>query len=218
MTERRTLGLILAGGLARRMGGGDKPLREIGGRTLLDHVIERLAPQVEVLSLNVNGDPARFFRWGLPTVADSVPDFAGPLAGILAGLDHAAGLPGITHVLSVAGDTPFFPKDLAARLQAASQALEGSSPALAAVSQRRPALAVAASGGFSHPVIGLWPVSIREDLRHALLQEGERKIDRFTARHPLATVEWPVAPLDPFFNANRADDLAEAERLLALVR
>jgi molybdopterin-guanine dinucleotide biosynthesis protein A len=216
MTDRRTLGLILAGGLARRMGGGDKPLREIGGRTLLDHVIGRLAPQVERMVLNINGDPARFAPWGLPSVADSVPDFAGPLAGILAGLDHAAALPGVTHVLSVAGDTPFFPNDLAARLHAASQALEGSIQAVDAESHRFPALAVAASGGFSHPVIGLWPVAITGDLRHALLQEGERKIDRFTARYPLATVEWPVEPFDPFFNANRVDDLAEAERLLAL--
>jgi molybdopterin-guanine dinucleotide biosynthesis protein A len=211
MTDGGTLGLVLAGGLARRMGGGDKPLRLIGGRPILDRVIARLAPQVAGLVLNANGDPARFAGYGLPVVPDSVPDFAGPLAGVLAGLDHAAGVAGITHVLSVAGDTPFIPKDLGERLHAASRALHRENPAAEAV------LAVAASGGWSHPVIGLWPVSIREALRRALVAEGERKIDRFTARYPVATVEWPVLPVDPFFNANRVEDLAEGDAMLALL-
>lgn len=207
------LGLVLAGGLARRMGGGDKPLRPIGGRPILHHVVSRLRPQVAGIVLNANGDAARFAGFGLPVVADSVPDFAGPLAGILAGLDHAASLGGIRHVLSVAGDTPFVPNDLAARLDAAIQALQAQNPMADAPGQ---VLGVAASGGFSHPVIGLWPVAIRMELRRALVEEGERKIDRFTARFPLATVEWPVEPYDPFFNANRVEDLAEAERLLAM--
>jgi molybdopterin-guanine dinucleotide biosynthesis protein A len=198
-----TLGLLLAGGLARRMGGGDKPLRMIAGRTILAHVIERLGPQCDGLLINANGDPARFSDYGLPVVADSVPDFAGPLAGILAGLDWMAlHHPELEWLVSVAADTPFIPRDLVARLHAARAA------------QGVP-LACAASGGWTHPVIGLWPVSLREDLRHALTVEDERKIDRWTARHGCASAEWPAAPVDPFFNANKPDDLAEAERLFA---
>lgn len=196
-----TLGLLLAGGLARRMGGGDKPLQLLAGKPILDHVIARLEPQCAGLVLNANGDPARFARWGLPVIADDVPDFAGPLAGILAGLDWAAAhRPDVSHVVSVAADTPFIPRDLVERFQ--SQALVfGTS------------LGCAASGGWSHPVVGLWPVAIRHELRKALVEEGERKIDRFTARSTLVTVEWPVEPVDPFFNVNTPEELAEAEAL-----
>lgn len=202
MTETpSTLGLLLAGGLARRMGGGDKPLRLIAGRSILAHVIDRLGPQCDGLLINANGDPARFADYPLPVVADSVPDFAGPLAGILAGLDWIAEhRPDLAWMISVAADTPFIPRDLVQRLQAAREA--------SAVP-----LACAASGGWTHPVIGLWPVALREDLRHALTVEDERKIDRWTARHGVVAVEWPVEPVDPFFNANRPDDLDEAERL-----
>jgi len=205
MTEAAppTLGLLLAGGLARRMGGGDKPLRTIAGRTILAHVVERLRPQCDGLLLNANGDPVRFAAYGLPVVADSIPDFAGPLAGILAGLDWlAANRPGAQWLVSVAADTPFIPRDLVARLHGARE--EANVP-----------LACAASGGWTHPVIGLWPVALREELRHALTVEDERKIDRWTARHGVVSVEWPTEPVDPFFNANRPDDLAEAERLHA---
>lgn len=202
MTER-PLGLLLAGGLARRMGGGDKPLATLGGRPILDHVIARLGPQCAGLLLNANGDPARFARWGLPVVADDVPGFAGPLAGILAGLDWAAAnQPGAVALVSVAADTPFIPRDLVARFVAESAAADA-------------ALACAASGGWTHPVVGLWPVAIRHELRRALVEEDERKIDRFTARYPLARVEWPVAPVDPFFNVNTPEELEEAGRLLA---
>ncbi len=197
------LGVLLAGGLARRMGGGDKPLKTLAGRTILDHVIERLAPQCAGLVINANGDPDRFARWRLPVAADSVDGFAGPLAGILAGLDWAAHhQPAITHVVSVAADTPFIPRDLVKRF-------------VAEIAASGAELAVAASGGWSHPVIGLWPVTIREVLRHALVVENERKIDRFTARFQLATVTWSVDPIDPFFNANEPADLAEAEALAA---
>lgn len=200
------LGLLLAGGLARRMGGGDKPLRMIAGRSILAHVVERLAPQCDGLLINANGDPARFAAYGLPVVADSVPDFAGPLAGVLAGLDWMAdNRPDLGWMVSVAADTPFIPADLVARLQEAR--LRAAVP-----------LACAASDGWTHPVIGLWPVALREDLRRALTQEQERKIDRWTARHGVAAVEWPVAPVDPFFNANKPEDLAEAERLYAAFR
>jgi molybdenum cofactor guanylyltransferase len=199
-----TLGVLLAGGLARRMGGGDKPLKTIGGRTILDHVIARLAPQCDGLILNANGDPARFAAFGLPVVADTVEGFAGPLAGILTALDWvAANKPDIKWVLSAATDCPFLPRDLVARLQ---RAREGENAQLA----------VAASNGQTHPVIGLWNVALREKLRHALVVEDIRKIDRWTARYPLATVTWPVEPVDPFFNANTVDDIAEAERLAAL--
>ncbi|MFN3674052.1 MAG: molybdenum cofactor guanylyltransferase MobA [Bosea sp. (in: a-proteobacteria)] len=198
-----TLGLLLAGGLARRMGGGDKPLRTIAGQTILAHVIARLRPQCEALLINANGDPARFGDYGLPVVADSVPDFAGPLAGILAGLDWMAQhRPDLGWMVSVAADTPFIPRDLVVRLQEAR-------------SRADQPLACAASGGWTHPVIGLWPVSLREDLRRALTLEQERKIDRWTARHGIVAVEWPTAPVDPFFNANKPEDLAEAERLFA---
>jgi molybdopterin-guanine dinucleotide biosynthesis protein A len=196
-----TLAVVLAGGLARRMGGGDKPLRELGGRPLLDHVLARLRPQVAALLLNANGDPARFSGFGLPVAADGLPDYPGPLAGILAGLDWAAEQrPDLPWVVSVPGDSPFIPGDLVDRLHAAREAA-------------RVPLACAASGGQTHPPAGLWPVSLRTALREALLS-GERKIDRWTARHGVAVAEWPASPYDPFFNANAPEDLAEATRLL----
>jgi molybdenum cofactor guanylyltransferase len=197
-------GVLLAGGLARRMGGGDKPMRTILGRTILERVITRLKPQCDGLILNANGDPQRFAAFGLPVVADGVADFPGPLAGILAALDWmAAHRPEVSYVLSAAADCPFLPRDLVARLDAARE-LEDAE------------LAVAASGAQTHPVIGLWSVALRDELRHALVKEDIRKIDRWTARYSLATVNWPTTPLDPFFNANTVDDIAEAERLAAL--
>jgi molybdopterin-guanine dinucleotide biosynthesis protein A len=200
----KLVGVLLAGGLARRMGGGDKPMRQIGGRTILERVIVRLRPQCDDLILNANGDPARFAAFGLPVVADTVEDFPGPLAGILAALDWtAAHRPGVSLVFSAAADCPFLPRDLVARL---SEALVNENAQLA----------VAASGDQSHPVIGLWSVALRDELRHALVQEDVRRIDRWTARYKLATVTWPTEPLDPFFNANTMDDIAEAERLAEL--
>lgn len=186
------------------MGGGDKTLRELAGRPVLDHVIERARPQVAALAINANGDPARFARWGLPVVADSVPDFAGPLAGVLAGLDWAAAAhPGCAWVASFAADAPFLPDDLVARLAEAVES-EGAE------------MACAESGGRRHPVFGLWPVALREELRTALLDEGLRKVDVLTARHRLAVVEFAADPVDPFFNVNRPEDLSEAERVFAL--
>ena len=197
-------GVLLAGGLARRMGGGDKPMRTIGGKTILERVIARLKPQCDGLILNANGDPARFASFGLPVIADGVADFPGPLAGILAALDWmAANRPEVRRVLSAAADCPFLPRDLVTRLEE-SRAAENAE------------LAVAASDGQTHPVIGLWSVALRDELRHALVKEDIRKIDRWTARYKLATVSWPTVPLDPFFNANTMDDIAEADRLAAL--
>jgi len=197
------VGLLLAGGQSRRMGGGDKALRLLAGQTMLDRVIDRVRPQVAALVLNANGDPSRFARFGLPVVADSIADFAGPLAGILAGLDWtAANRPDCALVVSLATDAPFLPADLVARL------VEG-------MDAQGAALACAASGGQPHPVIGLWPVHLREELRHALTAEGIRKVDVWTERYPLATVDFPVTTIDPFFNANRPEDLDRAAALLA---
>jgi len=198
-----TLAVVLAGGLARRMGGGDKPLRSLGGRPLLDHVLARIAPQVAGVILNANGDPARFAQYGLPVVPDGVAGHPGPLAGVLAALDWAAAArPDLPWVLSVPGDCPFLPRDLAEGLHAAR--------ALAGVPL---ACARSAADGQTHPPIGLWPVALREELR-AALAGGERKIDRWTARHGCAHADWPDDPVDPFFNANAPEDLATAERLL----
>ena len=197
------IGVLLAGGLARRMGGGDKPLRRIAGRPLLDRVIERLRPQVAGLVLNANGDPARFAAYDLSVVADSIPDYAGPLAGILAGLDwtaeHRSDCP---MIVSVPTDAPFLPTDLVSRM-------------IAAVAAEGADLACVASGGQAHPVIGLWPVRLRDDLRRALVDEGLRKVDVWTGRHSLATVAFSDRPIDPFFNANRPEDLDRAASLLA---
>jgi molybdopterin-guanine dinucleotide biosynthesis protein A len=202
-THPPTLGVLLAGGLARRMGGGDKPMRAIGGRTLLDRAIDRLAPQCDGLILNANGDPARFAATGLPVVADTVEGFAGPLAGILAALEWAKdNRPGIHWVVSIPTDSPFLPADLVARLHEARLAA-------------RAPLACARSGEQTHPVVGLWPVELAGALRHALVVEDMRKIDRWTAQHGIAEAVWPLEPYDPFFNANRPEDLGEAEAVLA---
>ncbi len=197
-----TVGVLLAGGLARRMGGGDKPLRQLGGKPILDRVIERARPQVATLILNANGDPARFAAYGLPVVADVIEGYQGPLAGILTALDWAAAnAPRATHVVSFATDAPFLPPDLVARLHAAAAA-EGTP------------LACAMSGGRTHPVFGLWPLDCREALRRAMLDEEMRKIDLWTARLGVAHADFPVEPVDPFFNVNRPENIAEAERLL----
>jgi molybdenum cofactor guanylyltransferase len=201
----KIVGLLLAGGQSRRMGGGDKALRLLGGMSLLERVIERLRPQVKALVLNANGDPARFAKFALPVLPDSVPDFAGPLAGVLAGLDWtAAHRPDCAHIVSVATDAPFLPTDLVSRL-ARDMEKAGAE------------LACAASAGQAHPVIGLWPVQLREDLRRAVVDEAVRKVDVWTARHRLAIVPFPSAPVDPFFNANRPEDLATAAALLDAV-
>jgi molybdenum cofactor guanylyltransferase len=201
MNAEKPLGVVLAGGLARRMGGGDKTRLRIGGRTILERVLARLRPQCAALVLNANGDPTRFADTGLAIVPDSVPDFAGPLAGILAALDWAAAhAPELAHVASVPGDCPFLPNDLVERLFSA-RALE------------RAPLACARSGEWRHPVIGLWPVDLRDDLRKALLDEGLHKIELWTARHGVAVADWPSTPVDPFFNVNTPEDATAAERI-----
>jgi molybdopterin-guanine dinucleotide biosynthesis protein A len=200
MTE--VVGCILAGGLARRMGGGDKGLIRLGGRLVLDHVLDRLEPQVSQIVLNANGDPSRFAGYGLPVVADSIEGFAGPLAGVLAGLDWAHDNTDAQWVATAATDTPFFPTDFVTRM------LDG-------ITAGGADMACAASGGRHHPVFGLWPVRLAADLRHALADEGIRKVDLWTARHKLVAVEFAADPHDPFFNVNRPEDVEEAERIAA---
>jgi molybdenum cofactor guanylyltransferase len=203
VTAPPTLGLVLAGGLARRMGGGDKARITIGGASILRRVLACLTPQCSRIIINANGDPARFADTGLPVVADSVPDFAGPLAGILAGLDWAAANAlDIEWLISVPGDCPFLPKDLVTRLHDAR--------ATANVP-----LACARSGEWRHPVVGLWPVKLREDLRSALVGENLHKIELWTARYGIAVAEWPAVPFDPFFNVNTPEDAAQAEAVAA---
>jgi len=193
------LGVILAGGQATRMGGGDKGLREVAGKPLLDHVIARLGPQVGGIALNANGDPARFAAYGLPVVADSMPDWPGPLAGVLAGMDWAAAQ-GADSVVSVAADTPFFPRDLIARLQAAA----GPSGLALAATREGDKL-------WRHPTFGLWPVALRNDLRAALLG-GLRKVVLWTDQHGAGSAEFGTDPFDPFFNINTPEDIAVAEQ------
>lgn len=198
-------GVILAGGLATRMGGGDKGLVAFGEATLLDHVVARLAPQCGALALNANGDPARFARLGLPVLPDPLPDFPGPLAGVLAALDWAFEK-GAEAVVTAAADTPFFPADLVDGLIAAARekggllALAGS-PDEAGIMRR-------------HPTFGLWPTALREDLRRTLL-EGRRKVVAFADRHDAATAVFASRPFDPFFNINTPEDLVRARTLLS---
>ena len=198
-----TFGLILAGGLARRMGGGDKANIEIGGVSILDRVLATLSGQCAGIAINANGDPKRFAACGVPVIPDNVEGFVGPLAGILAGLDYLAAQDnGIEWVLSVPGDCPFLPDDLVERLHQARRKMGAGVP-----------LACARSGDWRHPVVGLWPVALREDLRHALTVEDLRKIEVWTARHGIAVADWPTEPVDPFFNVNTPDDAKRAQEL-----
>lgn len=191
------LGVILAGGQALRMGGGDKGRLALGDSSLLAEVIRRLAPQCGPLALSANGDPARFADLGLPVLPDSMAGYIGPLAGILAGMDYAAGL-GVSHIVTAAGDTPFLPDDLAERLQQAASPI-----ALAATLQDGRLQA--------HPTFGRWPVALRAELRTAL-QEGMRKVRHWADAHGGTLVEFPVTQIDPFFNVNTLEDLAQAQQ------
>jgi molybdopterin-guanine dinucleotide biosynthesis protein A len=188
--------VILAGGLARRMGGGDKTLLPLGGGTVLSHVVARLRPQAGPLALNANGDPGRFAALGLPVLPDPLPGHPGPLAGILAALDWAAFLDA-REVLTVPGDAPFLPPDLFRKLS------ETGSPA------------IAATGGRAHPVVGLWPVELAQAVREALAT-GTRKVEAFASAQGARAVDFPVPPdgPDPFLNLNTPEDMAQARRWL----
>lgn len=209
MNKNQIAGLVLAGGLSRRMGGGDKGLLDLGGTSMIARVIARLRPQVAALALNANGDPGRFAALGLPVVADTVDGFVGPLAGVLAGMHWARhAVPRATHLASVSSDAPFLPGDLVARLSATAASHVG-------------AVVLARSADELHPVIGLWPIAHAADLE-AELRAGTRKVLRWTDRHGTVPVDFPFVEvagerIDPFFNANTPAELDEARRLLAMV-
>ena len=195
--------VILAGGQATRMGGGDKCLLDLGGAHILDVILKRLAPQTASIALNANGDPLRFRSFGLAVIPDMISGFAGPLSGVLAAMDWAAET-SHEHVVTVAGDTPFFPKNLVSRLQEAART-EDTPIALAATKDPQ-------RGVLRHPTFGLWPVGLRDDLR-AALEEGVRKVVLWTDRHGAANAVFPAAGFDPFFNVNTTDDLEVARRI-----
>ena len=201
---KQPLGVILAGGLATRMGGGDKGRLPLGQGTLLSHVIERLAPQVAGLALNANGEAARFDDLGLPVLADSIEGYAGPLAGVLAGLDWAAG-EGAETIVTAAADTPFFPADLVPRLLLEAEGMDNPLVLAATPDPKR--------GQVRHPTFGLWPVALRDDLR-AALDGGLRKVVLWTESHDGREALFPADGFDPFFNVNTPDDLALAEAML----
>ena len=201
---KQPLGVILAGGLARRMGGGDKGLLMLGGQTLLTRVVDRLEPQVAGLALNANGDTTRFKSLGLPVIADSIDGFAGPLAGVLAGLDWAAEQ-GADSIVTAAADTPFFPCDLVPQLLMAGEGMEY--PLVLAATPH------AKRGQVRHPTFGLWPVALRDDLR-AALKDGLRKVVLWSDQHNGREALFPVTRFDPFFNVNTPDDLITAQTIL----
>ncbi len=196
-------GVLLAGGRSRRMGGGDKCLRMLGNKTLLSHAIARARPQVRHLALNANGDPERFGDYALPVIGDIIDGFAGPLAGVLTAMAWArSAAPACAHVATFPTDAPFFPSDLVTRLHDAIA--NGAT------------LACARSGGRTHPVFGLWPVALYQDLREAVVGEELRKVDTWTARHDLAEVDFPFQTHDPFFNVNKPQDLVVAARYVIM--
>ncbi len=208
---RRPLGVILAGGLATRMGGGDKGLLPLGDGTLLDQVIARLAPQVGGMALNANGDAKRFSQFGIPVLPDSIDGYAGPLAGVLAGLDWAAEQ-GVDTIVSVAADTPYFPTDLVDRLMAAAQDMVN--PLVLAATPRAQGevtKSMSRSGLIRHPTFGLWPVALRDDLR-AALQDGLRKVVIWTGKHDGREAAFEDAG-KPFFNVNTPEDLVQAQAM-----
>jgi molybdenum cofactor guanylyltransferase len=205
--KRDIVGIILAGGQSRRMGGGDKSLLPLGDGYVLDQVLSRFGPQIEALALSANGNPARFARFGLPVLADTLEGFAGPLAGILTGLEWAVANTSCQAIVTAAGDTPFLPLDLVGRLAAA------------AAEEHPGSIAVVSSSGKRHPTFALWPTGCRDALRHFLVDEDNRRVSTFIEQHGHVQVDFPVLqsagqPIDPFFNINVPDDLAQAVRLL----
>jgi molybdenum cofactor guanylyltransferase len=198
-----TFAVVLAGGLARRIGGGDKGALRIGDSSILERIFARLTPQCGRVILNVNGDPAPFVRQGLAIAADSIPGHPGPLAGVVAGLDWVARhAPAVDWLVSTPSDCPFLPGDLVERLHRARVAA-GTPLACASSAQKR------------HHVVALWALRLREELRHSVVAEGIRKVEQWTERQGVAVADWPVTPVDPFFNVNTPADLAEARRLAA---
>ena len=202
LDKDKVLGVILAGGQARRMGGADKPLTEIAGKPLLQYVVERLSPQLTHLLLNANGDAERYAQFNLPVQEDIVTGFAGPLAGVLSAMAWARAFqPQVSHVITVAADTPFYPGEYVDNM-------------LAAVDEKN-TLACASYKGRTQPVFGLWPVDLHNELHQALVEEDIHKVDLFTARYGVADVNFDAMPFNPFFNVNRIEDVAAGEALFA---
>lgn len=205
-TKAPVTGVVLAGGRSRRMGGGDKGLLELAGKPMLRHVIDRLAPQVSTTIINANGDPQRFAAFALPVVADTVEGFVGPLAGVLAGMRWSAGnVPDARWIVTAPGDAPLLPRDLVERM-------------MEAVAGREDTIALAQSGGEMHPVIGLWPIALMQDLEEQL-KAGVRKVLHWTGRHGAVAVAFPCArfcglSIDPFYNANTPQELGELRAML----
>lgn len=196
-------GVLLAGGVASRMGGGDKSLRMLARQPILAHVIARIGPQVPALLLNANGDPARFAQWGLPVAADVIPDYPGPLAGIHAGMCWVQKhYPEVADIVSIPTDTPFLPMDLIERLLAVREA-EGAE------------VVVASSGEQAHPVVALWPVRLAVELHRLVTEDGMRRVTDFARRYAVAYADFPVIGIDPFFNVNRPGDLELAQSFIA---
>ncbi|MEP1207966.1 MAG: molybdenum cofactor guanylyltransferase MobA [Rhizobiaceae bacterium] len=196
-------GVILAGGLSRRMGGNEKSLLQLAGKQPVTWVADAMRPQVSHLALNANGAPERFDFLGLPVLPDTIDGFVGPLAGILAGMRWASTLEGVTHVVSAAADTPFLPADLTARLEAAIEGTDGDGDDIA----------MADSVGRIHPVFGLWPIHLADVLERFLVVEDKRKILEFANRYTLHSVNFDKPDSDPFFNINTPDDLEAAEQM-----
>jgi len=196
------VGVLLAGGLSRRMGGGDKNQLQLGGKLILDRLIDRVKPQVSTLILNANGDAERFSKYDLPVVGDVIDGFAGPLAGVLTGLEWASEHePACEWVATFATDAPFVPEDMVAKL-------------LHAIVGENADMACAMSNGRTHPPFALWPVRLKDDLHRAMVDEDMRKIDLWTARYQIVHVPFENPDLDPFFNINKPENLSEAERFL----
>jgi molybdopterin-guanine dinucleotide biosynthesis protein A len=208
----QVLGVILAGGQATRMGGGDKGLLPLGDSTLLQHVMNRLAPQVAGMALNANGDPARFSSFELPVIPDSIAGFPGPLAGVLAGLDWAAEQ-GAEAIVTVAADTPFFPTDLVAHLLKVANGMDHPLVLAATPRGKEKTKSMSKSGLIRHPTFGLWPVALRDDLR-AALNDGISKVVIWTERHGGREAVFPADAGDPFFNVNTPEDLETAQAML----
>lgn len=200
----KVAGVILAGGLSTRMGGQDKCLMDLGGKTLLQRAIDKLTPQVDALAINANSNAKAYQTNGLPVVRDSFEGYAGPLAGVLAGLEWAQSI-GADQVVTVAADTPFFPDDLVRKMQEALRVQSGK-------------IVIAETPGdgvkfFNHPTFGLWPVALCDDLRDAL-EQGVRKVMQWVEPHGAVKATFPAIPFDPFFNVNSPADFEKAQQFL----